>query len=265
MDDNTPDIEQGLEADDTHPEAPATEAPDADPGETPETPEGDGAKPAEKPDGIQKRIDELTRKRHEAERKAAYWEGKATAGQPVSKPETAPAEAKPKQDQYASYEEYIEAVTDWKLTERLSIERTRIQEKARAETVAQGFEAQVTSAREKHADFDQVVYNPDLRISETMRETILQTEDGAALAYHLGQHPEEAARIAQLQPTAQIMAIGRLQAQLEAKATPAALAPSNAPAPITPVKANAPSTTGLREDLSTEDWMRRRNAELRKR
>lgn len=123
----------------------------------------------------------------------------------------------------------------------------------------------MSRAREKHADFDQVVYNPDLKITETMREVVLQSEDGASLAYHLGQHPEEAARIANLQPTAQILAIGRLQAKLEAKAAPAAPVPSTAPAPITPVKAGAPAHAGLREDLSIGDWMRRREAELRKR
>lgn len=268
MEDTTPAVEQGLADDDTTPlpAAEAAAAPEVEPGETPE-PEQPSAKPAEKPDGIQKRIDELTRRRHEAEREAAFWRGKAESGA-VKPSDTAPeAEAKPKQEAFASYEEYLEALTDWKLSERLQTERTRMHQESQAQTVAQGFDAQVKAAREKHADFDAVVYNEDLRISETMRDAMIHTENGAALAYHLGQNPEEAARIANLPPMVQVMAMGRLQARLEAKAqpTPAAPVPSNAPAPISPVKPSAPATTGLREDLPIGDWMRRRTAELRKR
>lgn len=268
MDEATPAPEQGLEAEETHPREEAAAAPAVEPGETPETPEAPGAKPAEKPEGVQKRIDELTRKRYEAEREAAYWRGKAEGQKPeAGQGSEEAAQAKPKQEAYQSYEEYLEALTDWKLTARLKTERTRIQEESQKQTVAQGFEAQVKSAREKHADFDALVYNESLQISETMREVILQSDDGASLAYHLGKNPEEAARIARLAPMAQIMAIGRLQATLEANAAaPApAPAPSTAPAPIIPVKASAPGQTGLREDLSIGDWMKRRNAELYKR
>jgi len=261
--DETP-VEQGLDAEDVPPEAPAAEAPDVEPGETPETPEESGAKPAGKPDGIQRRFDELTRKRHEAEREAAYWKGKAEGRTP--EPAAAPQpEARPHQDQYQSYEEYIEALTDWKLSERLTAERARLHQEREAQTVVQGFEAEMKSAREKHADFDAVVFNPDLRVSETMRDAIVHSEDGANLAYYLGQHPEEAARIAALAPMAQVLAMGRLQASLDARATTRVAPTSNAPAPISPVKASAPSPTGLREDLPIGDWMRRRNAELHKR
>lgn len=261
------------------PVEPVTTASEVDPrireeGETPETPEAADAKSVEKPDGVQKRFDELTRAKYDALREAAYWKGKAEGG--AVKPElTAPdAEAKPKQDQYESYEAYIEAVTDWKLTARLTAERSRMREEDQAQTAAKGFEAQVSRAREKHADFDAVVYSQDLQISETMRETLLQSEDGASLAYHLGQNPEEAARIASLPERAQIMAIGRLQAKLEAPALPAAPgyqhagagpALSKAPQPIQPLKAGAPVHHGLREDLPIGDWMRRRTAELQRR
>lgn len=258
------DITQGEPADETLPEAPATEAPD--PGE-PEPVEETNAKPVEKPDGVQKRIDQLTRARHDAEREAAYWRGKVEGGAVKPSDTAAAAEAEPQQEKFESYEAYLKALARWEVSQTLAVERTRMREESQAQTVAQGFDAQVKAAREKHADFDAVVYNEDLRISETMRDAMIHTENGAALAYHLGTHPEEAARIANLPPMVQVMAMGRLQARLEAKAQPqpAAPAPSNAPAPISPVKASAPATTGLREDLPIGDWMKRRQAELRKR
>lgn len=40
--------------------------------------------------------------------------------------------------------------------------------------------------------------------------------------------------------------------------------PKKAPEPITPVKKVAPTATGLSDDLSPEEWLRRRNASLRK-
>lgn len=262
MDDNTlPEVDQGESAEETLPEAPAPEAPD--PGDEPV--EETNAQPVEKPDGIQKRIDKLTRARYEAEREAAYWRGKAEGGGPVSYDDTAhDPTGKPSQEQFESYEQYLEALTDWKLSARLDVERERLYQEQQVQTAVRGYEAQVQAVRGKHADFDAVVYNPDLPVSETMRDAILQSVDGAALAYHLGQHPEEARRIANLHPMAQVMAIGRIQASIEAQAARGPSA-SNAPAPITPVRASAPGHTGLREDLSIVDWMKRRNADLRKR
>ncbi|MGH8758328.1 MAG: hypothetical protein ACREVW_02250 [Burkholderiales bacterium] len=260
MDDNTPD-EQGLEADDQSTASEAGAAPEVDEGET-ETSEDSGAKPAEKPDGIQRRIDELTRKRYEAEREASYWRGKAEGHKPEAA--QAQAEAEPQQESYESYEEYVRAVARWEVSQSLATERTRIEHEHRAQAAVRDYDTRAQAVREKHADFDQVVYNPDLAVSEIMRDAILRSEDGAKLAYHLGQHPEEAAHIANMEPFGQVMAIGRLAAKLDAKPRPTAAA-SSAPAPITPVKASAPATTGLREDLSVDDWMRRRHAQLRKR
>lgn len=241
MDDTTP-AEQGLETEPVIPTSdPVEEAPEVEPGEKSETPpEEPGAKPAEKHTGVQKRIDELTRARHEAERKAAYWEGKASA-QPVAETETDPAEARPNQDAYQSYEEYIEALADWKVSTRIKTERARILEEAQQKTVAERFEVQVKSAREKHADFDHVALGDHWLPTGDLADAIRQSNDGAEQAYLLGAHflekPEEWARIANLgSTTAQVLAIGRLQAKLEAKPSPHTT--SNAPAPITPVRAS---------------------------
>jgi len=39
---------------------------------------------------------------------------------------------------------------------------------------------------------------------------------------------------------------------------------SSTPAPIRPLRKPAPASTGLNDDLSVDEWLRRRNAQLRK-
>lgn len=257
---NLPEVDQG--------ETPATELPAVtepaapEPGETPEAIEEAGAKPAAPPESLQRRIDKLTRARYDAAREAAYWRGRAEGTLPAPGETEIREDGRPKQEAYESYEGYLEALTDWKLSTRLIEERAGMEELHQMQTLDQGFEAQVQAARAEFPDFDQRVYDPDLRISEIMREIIIRTGDGARLAYHLGQHPSEAARIAALPEVGQIMALGRLQATLEGahRATP-----STAPAPIHPVRGSAPARPGLHDDLSVEDWIKRRDAALRKR
>lgn len=57
---------------------------------------------------------------------------------------------------------------------------------------AEGFQARAAVAREKYPHFDAVVFNPDLSITEPMRDRITASDRGPEIAYYLGLHPEEA-------------------------------------------------------------------------
>ena len=82
--------------------------------------------------------------------------------------------------------------------------------------VAEAYHEREEDARGKYDDFDQVAYNPQLRITDVMAQTIQSSEVGPELAYHLGTNPKEADRISRLAPLAQAREIGRLQAKLAA-------------------------------------------------
>lgn len=162
------------------------------------------------------RIDELTRQRREAERTAEYW--KARAGQTVDV-------------ESLDYEEQI--------AERVSSRNRREMAESAVHAVQsvsqQVFDARATITRERYADYDTVIGNPNLAITTSMAEVIMDSETGPELAYHLGKNPAEAARIASLPAIRQAAELGRLEAKLTA---PKSL-PKQPPAPVQPVGGNA--------------------------
>ena len=189
-------------------------------------------------DGVQKRIDELTRKRRDAERTgeqhaqdAAYWKGRA---EELEKGKTTPTPAATElnPDDFASYADYHKAVAaQTTLAIRQNADSDKRQEALVARQRKIATFAQI--AREKFKDFDEVALAQSVPVTEDMFEAAMGDNWGDIL-YHLGQHTREAARISSLSKTQQIKEIGKLEAKIAA--TPASKKKTNAPDP--------PSTVG---------------------
>jgi hypothetical protein len=119
---------------------------------------------------------------------------------------------------------------------------------------------QQEDARTKYDDFEQVAYNPSIRITPMMAEAIQSSEAGPDVAYYLGANPKEAERISRLSPISQAKEIGKLEAKLVSD--PPVKRTSSAPAPITPVTAKssgspAYDTTDPRsmKTMTTTEWI----------
>lgn len=207
---------------------------------------------------VQERIDELTRKAGEKEREAAYWRGVAEAAKPKAEPE-APKEApgKPKADAYASYDEYIDALTDWKIEQR---DQTR-EARQKAEAQAATWQSRATEAKATLTDFDEVLQNSTAPMNQAMADVIRESEHGPVLAYHLAKNPAEAGRIAQLSPLAAARELGRLEATLSAPKPKPAQRVTSAPTPPTTV-GNGRSTEGDPATMSMADYMAWRKGAL---
>lgn len=218
---------------------------DADTEESATSEETTEEAPAEPPKkqskGVQKRLDEITRLRYEAERRAEqerqerlYWQQKAMGETKPSVPAN-----KPSVDQYQSYEEYLEALSDWKVEQRLTSERAERERRSREEsqrTKAMTYKERVEKARDKYEDYEQIAHGQHWTPSEAMTEAILESEMGPDIAYYLGNNPDEAARIARLSPASQHRELGKLEAKLSA---PPQTKPTKAPPPIEPAGSRA--------------------------
>jgi hypothetical protein len=90
-------------------------------------------------------------------------------------------------------------------------------------------------------------------------EAVLDAEKPADLLHFLGKNPDLAAELEGLTPAQLGRRIARLETQMAEQAKPKT---SAAPKPLEPVRGGA-SDNELRSDLSTEEWMRRREAQLR--
>ena len=173
--------------------------------------------------------------------------------------------ANPQIDQFESPEAYAEALAYQKAEELIA---KRDFQRHQTEVV-DAYHDKEEEVRTKYADFDQVAYNPKLRITTEMAQTIQSSEIGPELAYHLGTNPKEAERISRLSPLAQAREIGRLEAKLVAE--PVTKKVSSAPAPIAPV---VPRSTGTPtydttdprsiKTMSTSEWIAADRARQRK-
>ena len=99
-----------------------------------------------------------------------------------------------------------------------------------------------------------------------MQDTVLHSEHGPALMYHLCQNPEECDRIAQMHPLAAIKEMGRLEMQLEVATHPGpthvAEPVTKAPRPIKPVGGGATASTVPLDQMSYQDFKRAREKHL---
>lgn len=242
-------------------ETPATETQDVETGEHTEE------QPAEvKPKkGIEKRFSELTARAKAAEQYAARLEHMLERfQQPAQPPQPEQPQGKPTREQF-DYDEdrYLEALTDWKLQERLqrqqeeSYKRQReVESHRRQQDYSTRVEKTNVAGMTKYGDYDAVVLeNPELVVTNIMADAMTMTDVGADIAYHLGKHPQEAQRISQLPPQAQILEIGYLATKLK---TPAPKRTTSAPPPIEAVGARGVAEFDP-EKLSTKEWIKLRN------
>lgn len=141
--------------------------------------------------------------------------------------------ALPPVEQFESPEAYAEALAEQKALELIA---KREQAKAQAE-VLESYHDKEEAARDKYDDFEQVAYNPNVRITDVMAQTIQSSEIGPDVAYYLGANPKEADRISRLSPFMQAKEIGVIEAKLVNN--PPVKKTTSAPAPISPVSARS--------------------------
>jgi len=195
-------------------------------------------------------------------REQRKWEREQAARQTVP---VAPKEM-PSIDNFESTDAYAEALALRKAEELLA-QRDRQKEQAE---IVEAYSEREEKARDKYDDFEDVVYNPKLRITDVMAETIQYSDLGPDLAYWLGSNPKEAERIARLSPILQAREIGKIEVRLSDN--PPVKKTTSAPTPISPVTARSsgsPShdTTDPRsiKTMSTSDWIEaERNRQIRK-
>ena len=198
----------------------------------------------------QEELDAIVSKRLAREQRK--WEREQRQAAPV----VAPVAEVPPIEQFPTPEAYAEALADKRAEEKLAQREANRQQ---AE-VLEGYHEREEEARGKYDDFEQVAYNPSLKITNVMAQTIQASEVGPDVAYYLGTNPKEADRISRLAPFLQAKEIGRIEAKIVSD--PPAKKTTSAPPPIAPVGARsntAPSfdTTDPRsvKSMSTSEWI----------
>src|SRR5262252_8438518 len=239
--------------------------------EKPEPEEDDKAKPPARKGRYERRIDRLEQQlayERKIRELTEQLQGAPPREQRTAQP-PAPAE-RPRQEAFQSYEEYIEALTDWK-ADQASAKAEQKRQAATAQEQAQQqaatWRSRVEQARAKHEDFDDVLAGTEhIILSKPLQDAIATSEDGAMLSYELAKQPQELERIASLPPLAAIRALGAFEAKITAtsngKAPTQRPAVSRAPEPIEPVTRGGPMSTKPYDQLPYQEFKRRRERDI---
>jgi hypothetical protein len=228
---------------DVNPEA---VTPETAPEET-DQPGKDEADPRDKAvKSLTRRVDRVTAARYQAEARAQEAEKRAQ-------------EAMQRLAQYEQPQEQPNGPDPLTLAKEIArIERVTDKANTIAKDGAKRFDNFQTAlqviAKEAGPLFDQVGRPTGLG------EACMSADDPAAVLHHIGSDPDLAAELADLTPIQQARRIARLEIELSKPKEPPR---SNAPKPIAPVKAKA-SPEGLADELSTDEWMARRNAMVKR-
>ena len=191
----------------------------------------------------QKRIDELTKARREAERRADALEALMTSRQHP------PADGTPPAQQGASTDaEIMKRAMALAENQRLNEEANRVYQQGKG----------------KYGDFDAAVQSlsqvADLSQKPDFLEAIVRLPNGADIYHHLGTNLDHAAEVLSLRGTALALELAKLSAELgKPRKT------SSAPAPISPIGSSASPSGELSDDLPMAEWIKRRNAQIQKR
>jgi len=233
-----------------------TEEPEAEP-EAEETEEPTEA-PTEEPNEAhvsrsQKRIAELVRQREEAQRRAGELESQ------LAKHEDKDA---PKEADFDSYEDYTHALVKHETTEILREERKAqalSQREQDADLALKQFEARAENGRKKHDDFDKVVGNPDLPITNDMLAIMADSDAGDEVAYYLGKNEAETRRLAMMPPAMMGREMARIEMKLSEQPKPALPNPVDTGSTLS---GTGESATVDESKMSTEDYIAHRRAKM---
>ncbi len=227
--------------------------------ETPESP--DAGAETDKPKQVpwfQKRIDELTAKRYEEQRRADYLEGQLAALKPRA-PEPEPAKPPTLDDHNWDEASYQRAVADYYSSVAETAARKVMQQSTAEQQQATQLhtaQARLEAGTRKYADFGEVI--ADIPVTDAVRELLINADNAAEVFYDIGKRPGEAARIFSLSPYLQAVELGKVAARLE---SPSASSPK--PIPPAPPQTVAGLSAGLNKapaEMSMAEYVAARTA-----
>ena len=259
--------EENLEVEETQEVAEVTEETQEVESEQPEATEEDSKQKYQTK--VDKRFAKLTADRY-AERDAriaAEARLKALEEQlQYSKPQANQIDVngKPTKDNFEYDEDYYEALTDWKVDQKLEAQNKRQAEQTKKQTEAQKaqeiqntFLAEGKKVIEKYADYAVITEDLDIPLESELAQEIMECGGmGTEIMYFLGKNPDEEDRLKSLKGGRLAREIGKLEAKL---ATPIKKKTTKAPVPPDYSRGSKKNTGKVNlNDTSVEDFYKQR-------
>lgn len=285
-------------------ESPSSTATDPSPDVTKETPEGKEQPTGEKkvlklPENLKPkpedkerfkgRISDLVAHRKQVEERNRQLEEELSRYRSGQNGQTKPektakgGDGAPKPDEFETYQEYVDAIVDYKIKLRQEEQVKANQEASYREyrqTKRSEFEQHAAPIIEQVPEFWDIITQENMPFSEPMVEAVMESGEIAPyLMLWLASHRQEAVKLYNLPPRAATVAIGRLAMQLEQEVRNGAdpdgaggqtATPSNpglTPKPVPQIRGGSPGNLDTapsdKDDVLT--WFQKEAARQRKR
>lgn len=125
---------------------------------------------------------------------------------------------KPARENFATEAEYVEALTDFKVDQKLAMRDAKqaqeASERAQAELLATAA-SRIAKALELVPDFKEVTQSADMIVPPAVAGYMQKSEMFAELGYHLAKHPELVVSLAKLPMDEQLVKIGKIESTLQ--------------------------------------------------
>ena len=211
------------------------------------------------PKGAQKRIDELTRQKHDERRRADKLanelEELRAAQEQQSQKVTSTGAPDPGQYAAGRYDpDYLEALTDYKVEQRLAKAEQAQQAKAKTATIAE-LEAKTAQAYTDYTDAKTEFLDHPLAKVDAFIEIIRDSDNPPELIYFLGKNPDELEKLGDMSPAQATRYIGKLEARMTTEQPAATKKVTSAPKPIDPLgSGKSTATTKDPEKMTMEEY-----------
>ena len=203
---------------------------------------------------LEKRFSELTKHRDEARQEAERErqareavEAKLRDLEAKASPQKSDEpDPKPNPAQFNDALEYAEALAEWTTDRRMrERDQAELARKAQEEQsrMRQEFQKRLDVAKQGMPDYEEMIASSDVSVSQPVTDAIIESDVGPQVLYYLAENPDFTRALAEKSITAQLRAIGRLEAKFEKSEAPKPSVKepvakrSNAPAPINPLRA----------------------------
>lgn len=219
---------------------------------------------------MQKRIDKLTQRSSETDRKYQEAISKLTKLEP-------PIDPAPKQEDYASTEEFLKAQGAYEERQKISQQNAQEQREANQRSYQEKLKAKgeeialkEVELRKTTPDYDETVQvlNEYVEAADqsspgftVFRDVLMSAPDLPALSYHLGKNPDLCERLSKMEPAEIAWTLIREAVKLESAPKPQAQPIAKPPSPVTGQSESAKDP----EDMTQAEWLEWRNKSLKKR
>lgn len=246
-----------------------------------------GELPEEKKKGINERFSKLSTAKREAETAKAESDAKAKAAEERAnkleqeandlrakyEPKKIEQDPEPLPEQFADLSQYREALKEWTADDtrrKDAIAKAENEQKQHRETIVKKWSKRQETVKSALPDYAETLAASDVKVSNQIREAILESDVGPEILYHLAKNPEIAEELNAMTTEKALIKFGKLEDKLtpaneDLKPATRVVEISKAPAPISPLKGSTSVTTNGLDAKgefhgTAQEWRRMREA-----